>query len=363
MNTIDRYIARTFLSSYLILLLIGIGLYIASDVIVNLDEYTEEGMTAANALTKIVDYHGYRLPLYFQQLGGVMMAIAAGFTFAILLRSNELTPLIASGVPLQRLLVPVMLCSIALVGLWLANTELLIPRFAGQIARRIGDLDDVGAQAVRCVRDDRNAILIADELHSRQGFVRGAYIIEPDDQRKPQRLIRADVARYDAAQKTWALERGERLALEGAFESGELGSPIRWESTQAYSFTLSPSEILLRQSAQWSDLMSIRQMNEVLAARNLPNLPSVARSRDIRFVSPLIIWILILLATPFFLTRQPENVIAAGGKALLLAGACFGFTFLAHSLPTDSEYSRLAVAIPVLLFGPIAMLYVANLKS
>lgn len=363
MNTIDRYIARTFLSSYLILLIIGVGLYISSDVIVNLDEYTEEGMSALDSLGKIADYHGHRLPLYFQQLGGVMMAIAAGFTFAILLRGNELTPLIASGVPLQRLLVPVMLCSIGLVALWLINTEVVIPRYATQIARRIGDLDDSGAQAVRCVRDDRNAILIADELHARQGFLRGAYIIEPDEQRRPQRLIRADVARFDASRQTWTLERGTRLALEGAFEPDELGAPIRWEPVEEYAFTLSPQQILLRQSAQWSDLMSIRQMNQVLAARNLPNLPTVARSRDVRFISPLIIWVLILLATPFFLTRQPENVVAAGGKALLLTGACFGFTFIAHSLPTDSEYSRLAAAFPVLVFGPIAMLYVANLKT
>lgn len=363
MTTIDRYIARTFLSSYVILLLVGIGLYVFSDIVVNLDEYTEQGLSPMSAIQKMADYHGYRLPLYFQQLGGVMMAVAAGFTFALLLRNNELTPLVASGVPLQRLLVPVMLCSLGLVALWLVNSEVLIPRFATQIARRLGDLDDVGSRAVRCVRDDRNAVLLADELHAKQGFLKGVYIIEPDAERRPQRLIRADVARYDAERRTWMLERGTRLAMSGAFESGELGGPIRWEPIGEYKFSLGPDQILLRQSSQWSDLMSIRQMNRLLQARNLPNLPAVARSRDVRFMQPLIIWILILLATPFFLTRQPQNVLAAGGKSLLLTGACFGFTFLAHSLPTDAEYARLAAALPVLAFGPVAVLYAANLKT
>ncbi len=365
MSTLDRYIARTFLSSYLILLLLGVGVYIFSDVVVNLDEYTgEPGLTLAGALAKMLDYHGHRLPLYFHQLGGVMMAIAGAFTFAMMLRNNELAPLVAAGVPLQRLAVPVLLCSVGIVGIWLVNSEAIMPGYAAQIARRYGDLDETGAAAVRCVRDDYNAILIAEELHARQGWLKGVYIIEPGPNRVPQYLIRADAARYDPARRTWVLERGGRLIMAGAFEPGQLGRAIRWEPLDEFRFALTPDQIVLRQSTQWAELMSIREMNQLLsAAHTLPNLPAVERSRDIRFYQPLIMWILVLLAVPFFLTREPENVLAAGGKALLLAGACYGVTFVAHSSATDAAYARLVAATPVLIFGPIAILNAANVKT
>jgi len=74
---IDRYVTRTFLGSYLILLLVGIGLYVFSDVLVNLDEFTEgRDLSVGQVLLKIADYHGNNLPLYYSQLGGVLLAIS-----------------------------------------------------------------------------------------------------------------------------------------------------------------------------------------------------------------------------------------------------------------------------------------------
>lgn len=364
MTTIDRYVARTFLSSYAILVLLGAAVYIFSDVVVNLDEYAgESNLTLLGALLKLADYHGYRLPLYFHQLGGVMMAVAAGFTFALMLRSNELAPLVAAGMPLQRLIVPVLFCSLGLVTLWIVNSEVLLPRFAAQIARRYGDLDDMRPAEVRCVRDDRNAILVADELHAREGWLKRVYFVEPDEDRNPAHLIRADAARWDDVRELWVLDRGGRLVMGDIQADEQLGRAMRWEPLDVFAFKLAPDQIVLRQSAQFAELMSISQLNKLLASRGLPNLPAFARARDVRFTQPLVIWVLILLAAPFFLTRRPKHVLAAGGKALLLTGACFGLTFLAQTLPTDADYARLATWLPVLIFGPIGILCLANART
>ena len=369
MTTIDRHIVKTFLSGYLILLLLGIGLYVFSDVLVNLDEYTEDpNLSGLEVLGRIIDFHGYKLPLYFHQLGGVMMAIAAAFTFAVMLRNNELTPLAAAGVPLQRLAVPVLLCATGLIGLWLVNSEIIIPTYAAKIARTDDDLINTRQVEVLCVRDDNKAILKAGELHAAEGWLRNVYIIEPDAQGNPLHLIRADAAVYrpdpDNPEKhTWVLDRGARLVVDSNFESGELGEAARWESLTEYPFTLAPDQILLRQSSQWAELMSFRQMNRLLQTHNLPNLPAVAKARDVRFCQPLLTGILIVLAIPYFLSREPTNVLVAGGKALLLTGSCYGFSFLAHSMSTDPANTQLAAALPVLVFGPVAVLYLANVKT
>lgn len=364
MRTVDRYVTATFLGSYGMLLLVGVGLYVFSDILVNLDEFTQDrALTLVQVLGNMADFYGHNLPLYFHQLGGLMLTLAAGFTFAMMMRNNELTPLIVAGVPLQRLAAPVFVCSVALAGLWLANAEWVLPRYAAQIARQHDDLGERRPVEVRCVRDDRNAILTALELRAKTGVLRGVYIIEPDDHGVPHRLIRADAATYDPERGTWRLERGARLLMSPAFTTGEFGDALQWQPLAEYPFTLSPGQILLRQSSQWAELMSFRQMNALLKSRNLPNLPAVAKARDIRFTQPLLAWILMFLAIPFFLTREPANVLVAGGKALVLTGLCFGLAFVAHSMSTDAPTARLATALPVLLFGPVAVLHFANVKT
>jgi lipopolysaccharide export LptBFGC system permease protein LptF len=364
MSTIDRYLARTFVGSYVLLLLVGFGLYVFSDVLVNLDEFTKDRALSAGAvLLNMLDYYGYNLPLYYQQLGTALLTIAAGFTFAMMMKNNELTPLVAAGVPLQRLAWPVLGCSVVLVGAWLVNSELIVPHFAHKIARQHEDLIETHQVDVQCVRDDRNAILVAHELQVQAGELRGVYIIEPDEHGAPKQLIQADSATYDPQARTWWLERGARLQVAEAFGSGELGRAIRRVGLDQYPFTLSPEQILLRQSSQWADLMSISQMRALLRSRNLPNLAAVAKSLDTRIAQVPLAWILMLLAIPFFLTREPGNVLVAGGKALLLTGVCFAFVFVTHSVSTDGFAARLVMALPVLLFGPLAVVHFANVKT
>ncbi len=364
MLTIDRHLVLSFVTNYVLLLLAGIGLYVFADLIFNLDEFTENrALSTWQILRNMADYYGNNLPLYYFQLGGVLLAVATAFTFANMLRSNELTALVAAGVPLQRLAVPLLAASVVLVGLWVANSELVVPVQAQKIVRKHDDLGGTRTVEVRCVRDDRNAILSAVELRAGAGWLGQVYIIEPDADGNPAALLKADAAVYDAGQHTWRLERGARLGVAEAFSDDGLGRPIRWEPVETYPFGLEPEQILLRQSSEWAELMSIRQMNALLGAGNLPNLPALARARDIRFTQPLLAWILMLLAAPFFLTCEPANVLVAGGKALLLAGSCFAFTFVAHTMAGQPEVARVATALPVLVFGPVAVLHLANVRT
>jgi lipopolysaccharide export LptBFGC system permease protein LptF len=363
-STIDRYLVRTFAGSYAMLLIIGLALCIFIDVLFNVDEFTKDrALSAATVLLKMLDYYGYNLPLYYQQLGMVLLTIAAGFTFAMMMKNNELTPLIVAGVPLQRLAWPVLGCSVVLVGAWLVNSELIVPRLAHKIARQHEDMLETRPVGVQCVRDDHNAILVAHELNVHAGVLRGVYIIEPDENGTPQQLIQADSATYDPQARTWRLDRGARLQVAEAFGSGELGRAIRRVSLAQYPFTLSPEQIRLRQSSQWADLMSVSQMRALLQTRNLPNLAAVARSLDARVTQVPLAWILMLLAIPFFLTREPGNVLVAGGKALLLTGLCFGLVFVTHSVSADGWAERLLMALPVLAFGPLAVVLFANVKT
>jgi hypothetical protein len=61
--------------------------------------------------------------------------------------------------------------------------------------------------------------------------------------------------------------------------------------------------------------------------------------------------------------REPTNVMAAGGKALVVAGTFFLVAFIAQSVVKEEAYAALIAWIPILLFGPVAVLLLANVRT
>ncbi len=364
MSIIDRHVARAFLSGYLILMLVGVGLYVLTDVLLNADEFTEDASVPFLEVLRLMgDYYLCNLPLYYSQLGGPLMAIAAAFTLGVMLRNNELTALVAAGMPLQRLAVPLVACSVLLVGIWMANRELLLPKLAHKIARKHDDIVGQRTRNVRCARDNNNAILIADAFFPREGRLEGLFIIEPDAHGQPRDLVQADAAIYDRRRGVWELERGVRTNMRDPGRGEGLGPPIEREYLDQSAFALTPDELVLRRDSQWADLLSLKQLNVLLESRNLANRSVIDMSRHVRLTQPLLQWVLLLLALPFFLVREPTNVMTAGGKALLVAGAFFLVSFIAQSVVKQEAYAAFIAWIPILLFGPVAVLLLANVRT
>ncbi|RMF83518.1 MAG: LptF/LptG family permease [Planctomycetota bacterium] len=360
MSTIDRYIIRTFFSSYVMLLAIGIGLYIVSDLLLNIDEFTEDAsLPLSTVLFSIFDYYSSNLPLYYSQLGGPLMAIAASFTLGMMLRNNELVALVAAGMPLQRLLAPLLGCAVALIALWFINREVVMPPLAAKIARTHDDILGARAEGV-LARDGRNVIVTALRLYPEQGRMERVFLIEPDERGVPSGLIEADVATYDEKSQSWRLERGFRY-VSGASAAARPG--IDKEPVHAYPLTLDPQELSLRRDSQWADYLSLSQLDSLLRAGNLPNWMSVNMSRHIRLTQPLLQLILLLLAIPFFLTREQPHVLVAAGRALLVAGAFFTITFVSQNIVKDVAYDTIIAWLPIMVFGPVATWQVLNIKT
>lgn len=363
MNTVDRFIASTFVRSYILLLLVGIGLYILVDLLVNLDEFTENAsLTAGQMLITMLDFYGYNIPLYYSQLGGPALAFAAAFTLAMMWRNNEMTALIAAGMPLQRLMVPLLVTAVLLTAVWVVNREVAIPRLAHKIARQRDDVTGRQTAGVYCLRDANNAIVSALDLYPRQGRLRRVYIIEPNDAGLPANLIEADEAIFDPERDTWQLVRGRRIRIAASAGGQTLGEPTSYEPVTDYPLALTPEEMVLRRSAEWSELLSVQQMNNLVHSGNLPNLAAINMSRHVRLTQPVLHWIMLLLAAPFFLRREPGSVLVAGGWSLLLAGFFYGVVFVMQSWTTSSSAALIAW-IPILLFGPVAVVQVANVKT
>lgn len=362
MLIVDRYIARSFLGSYLILLALGVGAYVLFDILGNMDEFTKNpDHTTRDVVAIMWDYYKHNLPLYYSQLSGPIMAFAASFTLAGMLRNNEMVALLAAGMPLPRLAAPILVASVLLVGVWVANREFLIPQWAEKIARTKDDVIGQRVTGIHCARDDENVIMSAARFFPREGRVEGVSIMTAPSSDAPGELIRADAGKWDEKTRTWKLDRG--LMFSQAATGAGSGAVPTGSVVHEFPFGLSPEQLVLRRDAQWADLLGLGELNALVRSKNLANRTSIEMTRHLRVTQPLVQWLLMLLSLPFFLCRAPTNVLNAGGKALLMSGAFFVAVFVASSIVRDAGQASIYAWLPILIFGPIAITRLANVRT
>lgn len=158
LNTLDRYVIRNFLYSYMLWFLVLMGLRIVADLFVNMDEFTEQSLGFVGMVRFIGGYYLYQSLVYFQELGPSILTAGAAFALARMNHTNELTAVLASGVSLHRVVAPVLLVALALAGLDVVNQELLIPRVKEHLVRSRDELPGTASFQVAALNDSqRNA--------------------------------------------------------------------------------------------------------------------------------------------------------------------------------------------------------------
>lgn len=363
MTTIDRYVVRAFLAGYVVFVLVGMSLIISVHMLANLDEFTEDkGLSSAAVFGNMVHFYAFNLPLYYSQLSGPALAAAGAFAFARMMASNELTALLSAGVPLQRLVAPILVASLAVIGVWLANRELLLPEIAPYVVRRPDDVNRTRTVGVYCVRDERNAIVTALRLYPAERQLYDVYIVEPDETGAPKNLIQADAATYDAAQGLWRLEGGRRLVMGAPSSIDKLAGGVEYQPVTTFKTSLTADDMVLQQASEWSELLSTPQMVQLARFRRVANRAAIVNGLHVRLTQPILQLILLMLPVPFFLSSRPGSVVAAGGFALAASGAFFVFVFLAHLMMED-QWAALIAWSPILIFGPIAVVRVASIRT
>ena len=161
MTIIDRYLLRRFVQNFLICFSSLMGLWIVIELSTNLDEFTRCGGKSGGVVFLAADYYGYKALGIFDQLAGMLAMVAAMFTISWIQRHNEMTALMALGVPRIRIVRPILIAASAVILLAAANRELLIPRFRSEISRRPQDLIGDRPQAFDSCCDNETDVILS----------------------------------------------------------------------------------------------------------------------------------------------------------------------------------------------------------
>ncbi len=218
MRTLDRYVVRNFLLAALLWFLVLMSMRVVVDLFVNMDEFAEGGRPIEQVLVHIIRYYSAHSLVYFVELGGLILVAAAAFTLARMNHTNELTAILASGVSLYRVIVPILACSALLSGLIVIDREYLIPRISPYLARSIDDLVETNSQRfqVRLVPDENRTVWYTwaffpatEEMDNPSALVR-------DRRNTLDMVVSGEKARWDATHKRgWLIKSPSLVATEG----------------------------------------------------------------------------------------------------------------------------------------------------
>jgi lipopolysaccharide export system permease protein len=355
MNLLDRQLFWSYIKAYFICLISMISLYIVIDLFTNIEDFVQDHDFVL-FVRHITTYYAYRSTQIFDRVSEAIALLAAMFTVAWIQRNNELLPLLSAGVSTQRVVRPVLLSGCAVLGLSIANQELLIPRVAIGLFR---DRDDAyGNKDISCPWDyEPNGIHIEGRFARRsERAIHSFRCTIPGNICNGLRHLEAELATY--------VPRGEGRLTGGWILTNTTPAELdNWTKRDVLEM-IDPGKYFLKTELDFETLVRGRNWFTAASTYNLylemckpesMRLSSMAVLFHFRLTRPIMGMLLVFLGLSVILRDQNRNVFISAGLCLCVCAMFFGITFLCKHLGNhDYLAPALAAWLPVLLFGPLA---------
>jgi len=381
MKILDRYVLSLFIKNYLISLMVLIGLYILLDMVFQFDELVELQREAGGATTggalgvmgKILSLYFYRCFPIFTQLSAMIPAVAAAFTLMRLSRFNELVAMLAAGVPLLRVALPVIVAAGVLNFVLLPiNQEIIVPAIRHKLVQNFDDLRTEGGRdfMIRWLQFSPTEKLSAGRYYPASAgqppWIDTFDITTNDENNQPVAHLSADRATWNEPERRWDLTNGRSV-------TGLADDAIRSvkENVPFFRGGVTPNEITLYRNTDFVEMLSSSQLNELLArgsSYRQIDLLWVKHSRYMQWVTNVVV---LLLTIPCVLKREPGKLRLGAFQALMLTGSCLATVFICQHLaatpPADVSWARywpiLMAWMPIFQFLPVAVVLCRRLKT
>ena len=371
MRILDRYVLRHFFLAYVVCFTSLLSLYIVIDLFSRIDEFAEHSHGAKQLFVNFGTYYLFRIPWFFQRLSGVICLMAAMFAVAWLERQNEVTPWLAAGIPGRRLIYPILAATVGVIGLAIANRELVIPRCSSHLQQSAGEEEDLPAKEGRGPKTvlvqptyDSNGILLAG---------RGA-----DPSRKMVGLaeltIPAELAgtlvHLESAQMFYRPKSKDDTAGWTLNDT----KPQRVDCQHPALNWLAPGTYFLHTDASFQQLTrkpdwfyyepTARLLHLATTEVHCQRRGEIVSMLHRRLTTPLLDMILILLGISVMFGRFERNVYLKIGACMIVYAVFQSSQFVCGNLAQHEWLDPILAAwLPVFVFGPISLLLVDGMKT
>jgi lipopolysaccharide export system permease protein len=379
MNLLDRYIARQYLMNTCVLLVVLFCFVVGIDVSINFGKFVsaardlakngeQEGSAVRVGLVTIFaifDFWWPKLLQLFNYMIGLVLVGGMGFTCAQMVRTRELTAVLASGLSLYRVARPIVIVALVLTGLQALNQEFVIPRIAPLLVR---EHDDIGKRALgktpaKLGADGAGRLWYAREFDADKGILRDLHVVERDREGLALRAISAPEAKWNNG--AWELVGGEARSRR------DQSAPV--ESVARLETDLDVDALRVRRFENYRQSLSWMQIGQMLSrpallsgqatgqvARRVDELERIRWGRIASMTSNMLA---LAVCMPFFLRREPTNMLTQSIKGAPVAitailGGVLGSTVAIPGVPP-----QISVFVACLILLPIVIMYATSVRT
>jgi lipopolysaccharide export system permease protein len=350
MKLLDRALFVAFIKAYLLCLVSLLSLYIVIDLFPKLDDFADQVHGLLPLVRSIASYYGYQVIRIFDQLCEPIVLLAAMFTVAWVQRNNELLPLLSAGVPTRRMLRPVLAGAALMIGLGVANQELVIPQVADALLADRDDLNTSKAVAVQGTFEP-NFVHVEGTFASRREMeVKPFYVALPEQMTGGLIHLSAKRAHYLPDQHKWLMEDTIPATLDPC--------PPVLEPVDPGRYFLKVQEVdfdVLTRNKNWYMFAATGKLRELLYRPDGRRQPGIAVLFHMRLTRPILGVLLVVMGLSLILRDPTRNIFVGVGLCLIMCAVFFAAVFICRQL---GELELLAPAVaawlPVLMFGPFA---------
>lgn len=375
MKTLDRYIVRQFLINFTITLVVLLLMTILIDVLLDLDEYLEGGQVRAQkhrgsvlwwTIASIVHFNGPIILLMYTIFSGLVVVAAVGFTFKDLSRSGELVAMLTSGISMYRIGAPVLIVGAIINLSSLPIKEYAIPRVKHKLLRGKADVaaDTVQTKRIFYAADGFGNLISARKFDHGQGRLKGVVVLRRNASGESTQHFVADDAKWDERRGGWALANSRIMEHALALHEDTEGQPSDAVGPYFIKSDLSPNVLLTRHHAKYIRLLSLQELEVLLAADSAHQYRAqIMASMHSRFSVPVVQVLILVMAMPFFMLREPASPVAQAVKALLISFSAWIPSVVFQHTGMSFFNPITAVWLPVVMYLPVAAILAQRTKT
>ena len=299
-------------------------------------------------LGRIVDWYGPMIALLYNYLAGLLAVGAMAFTLTAVSRDGELVAMLTGGLSMYRIAAPLLVVGGVLNGLSLVNQEFLIPALAHKLARRKSQVehDRVQTFAVQYAPDAEGNLISAERFNPTTGTLDHPTFLQREANGEQVMRVMARQATWDDVAYRWQLTGGYGVRRSRTDSETEPRVPRSPEPISVFPTNLSPDLLLARRAENYPSLISLAELRRLESTTGAESI-RFSKIMHSRFSLVVVNVLLLTMALPFFLMRQPVNYMRQALKAATVTLSAWGLSLLLLQLngPNPLFVAWLPVAI------------------
>ena len=367
----DGYVLRAFLAAFGAVLLYFTLVIVLIDLAERLkllnrnwDKVAEAGYAPLLAL---VEFYATLVPFLWLRILPIAVPMAAVFALARLARHQELVALVAAGVPMRRVVRPILLAGVVIAGLMLAAKATVVSPLSREnqaLGRLLTKRQPDRIPQVPHVHDregeEGSVRLSAAAFQPIKQRLEDAWVTRRDAQGRLVEILRYPELAWRESPAGWvAPQGGVRIPMQGE-ESGRYRHPIEPGSVAPLASRVELVEILCESDNSLG--LSFEQSEALMQAH--PGNPALAVRHHEQWTLPLSTLVLLGLTLPLCVRLGRGSVLPGAAGALGMAALYFGASRLCADLAGLGTVHPMVLAwMPTVAFGSLAVALCATMRS